>query len=145
LVYNGGVVAPTRRDAAMLDERKPMLLVVTDDFRRLSRLDDLLVRKGYLVTTCSTPADAEKAVAGKKVDLIILSKMGDVGDENALLWKVKNLCPQARAILLDDHPDWASSVAPLDSGADDLLTAPYSDDELLECVKNVLAGGASSA
>jgi DNA-binding response OmpR family regulator len=127
-------------EAAMVDERKPLLLVVTDDLGRLTRLDDLLVRRGYLVTTCSTLPDAEKAVAGKKLDLVIVSKMGEVGDENALIWKVKNLCPNARAILLDDHPDWASSVAPLNSGADELLSAPYSDDELLECVKMLLSG-----
>ncbi len=126
----------------MIDERKPLLLVVTDDFQRLNRLDDLLVRKGYLVTTCSTVADAEKAIGGRKVDLVIVSKMGDVGDENALIWKVKQLSPNARAILLDDHPDWAASVAPLDAGADELLSAPYTDDELLECVKNLLSGEA---
>ena len=125
----------------MVDEWKPLILVVTDDLRRLSRLDDQLTRKGYLVTTCSTHADAVKAVAGKKLDLVIVSKMGDVGDENALIWKVKDLCPKARAILLDDQPDWASTVAPLNSGADEVLTAPYSDDELLECVKNLLSGG----
>jgi len=124
----------------MTDERMPLLLVVTDDLRRLTRLDDLLVRKGYLTTTCSTLADAEKAIAGRKVDLVIVSKMGDVGDENALIWKVKQLSPDARAILLDDHPDWAAEVAPLNSGADELLTAPYSDDELLDCVKNLLSG-----
>jgi DNA-binding response OmpR family regulator len=124
----------------MVDERKPLLLVVTDDLRRLSRLDDLLVRKGYLVTTCSTHSDAVRAIAGKKLDMVLVSKMGDVGDENALIWKVKNLCPKARAILLDDHPDWASSVAPLNSGADEVLTAPYSDEDLLECVKSLLSG-----
>ena len=124
----------------MVDEQKPLLLVVTDDFQRLSRIDDLLVRKGYLVTTCSTHADAEKAIAGRKVDLVIVSKMGDVGDENALIWKVKQLSPNARAILLEDHPDWAASVAPLNSGADELLSAPYTDDELLECVNNLLSG-----
>ena len=132
MVYNGG----------MPDERKPLLLVVTDNFQRLNRLDDLLVRKGYLVTTCSTVVDAEKAIAGRKVDLVIVSKMGDVGDENALIWKVKQLSPNARAILLDDSPDWAASVAPLDAGADELLSAPYTDDELLECVKNLLSGEA---
>jgi len=126
----------------MIDERKPLLLVVTDDFQRLNRLDDLLVRKGYLVTTCSTLADAEKAIAGRKVDLVIVSKMGDVGDENALIWKVKQLSPNARAILLDDSPDWAASVAPLNSGADELLSAPYTDDDLLGCVKTLLSGEA---
>jgi len=123
----------------MLEQRKPLLLVVTDDLQRLSRLDDMLVRKGHLVTTCSTCADAEKAIAGKKVDLVIASKMGDVGEEMALIWKVKNLCPAARAILLDDHPDWAGSVAPLNSGADEVLSAPYSDDDLLECVERLLS------
>jgi DNA-binding response OmpR family regulator len=126
----------------IFDEQKPLLLVVTDDLQRLTRLDDMLVREGHLVTTCSTLADAEKMIAGKKVDLVIVSKMGDVGEENALIWKVKQLSPNARAILLDDHPDWAASVAPLNSGADELLSAPYSDEELLQCVKTLLSGGA---
>ena len=123
----------------MFEERKPLLLIVADDLRKLTELDSLLGRKGYLVTTCSTHEDAEKAVAGKKVDLVIVSKMGEEGDEQALIWKVKRLSPAARSLLLHEATDWASSVAPLDSGADELLAAPYSDADVLRCVEQLLS------
>ncbi|HEV3026421.1 MAG TPA: hypothetical protein VG457_02555, partial [Planctomycetota bacterium] len=109
-----------------------------DDLGRLTYLDSLLGRKGNLITTCSTRADAEKAVAGNKLDLVIVGKMGEEGDENALIWKVKNLSPGTKLIQLVDNPDWAASVAPLDPGADELLSAPYSEEDLLKSVERLL-------
>lgn len=122
----------------MVDERKPLILVVADDLAKLTYLDSLLGRKGNLITTCSTRRDAEKAVGGQKVDLVIVGKMGEEGDENALIWKVKNLSAETKVIQLVDHPDWAASVAPLNAGADELLSAPYSEEELLECIRRLL-------
>jgi DNA-binding NtrC family response regulator len=125
----------------MSDEKKPLILVVADDLGRLTYLDSLLGRKGNLITTCSTHADAEKAVAGNKVDLVIVSKMGEEGDENALVWKIKNLSPGTKSIQLVDNPDWAATIAPLNAGADELLTAPYSEEELLESIQRLLSDG----
>jgi DNA-binding response OmpR family regulator len=125
----------------MLDEKKPLLLVVADDLGKLTYLDSLLGRKGNLITTCSTRADAEKAVVGHKVDLVVVGKMGEEGDENALIWKVKDLSPGTKIIQLVDNPEWAESVAPVDAGADELLSAPYSEEELLECIKRLLSDG----
>jgi len=122
-------------------EKKPLILVVADDLGKLTYLDSLLGRKGNLVTTCSTRADAEKAVAGHKVDLIIVGKMGEEGDENALIWKIKHLSPGTQSIQLVDNPDWAASVAPLNAGADELLSAPYSEEELLESIQRLLSHG----
>jgi DNA-binding NtrC family response regulator len=136
----------------MSDEKKPLILVVADDLGRLTYLDSLLGRKGNLITTCSTRADAEKAVAGHKLDLVIVGKMGEEGDENALIWKVKNLSPGTKIIQLVDNPDWAASVAPLNAGADELLSKPYSEEDLLESIQRLLSdrfppprpGGATS-
>jgi|SRR5579859_5299327 len=125
----------------MSDAKKPLILVVADDLRRLTYLDSFLGRKGNLITTCSTRADAEKAVAGHKLDLVVVGKMGEEGDENALIWKVKSLSPGTRIIQLVDNPDWAASVAPLNAGADELLSAPYSEEELLESVQRLLSDG----
>jgi len=122
-------------------EKKPLILIVADDLGKLTYLDSLLGRKGYLVTTCSTRADAEKAVAGHKVDLIIVGKMGEEGDENALIWKIKTLSPVTQSIQLVDNPDWAASVAPLNAGADELLSAPYSEEDLLESINRLLGHG----
>lgn len=122
----------------MTAEKKPLILVVADDLGKLTYLDSLLGRKGNLVTTCSTRSDAEKAVAGHKVDLIIVGKMGEEGEENALIWKIKNLSPGTQSIQLVDNPDWAATVAPLNAGADELLSAPYSEEDLLESIRRLL-------
>jgi len=125
----------------MSAEKKPLILVVADDLGKLTYLDSLLGRKGNLVTTCSTRADAEKAVAGHKVDLIIVGKMGEEGEENALIWKIKTLSPGTQSIQLVDNPDWAATVAPLNAGADELLSAPYSEEDLLESIRRLLRPG----
>jgi len=123
----------------MSDAKRPLILVVADDLGKLTYLDSLLGRKGNLITTCSTRADAERAVAGHKLDLVIVGRMGEEGDENALIWKVKNLSPGTKLIQLVDNPDWAASIAPLNAGADELLSAPYSEEELLESIKRLLS------
>ena len=72
------------------------------------------------------------------MDLVIIGPMGDKGDELGLTYKVKEIRPATRVLLLHESKDWADSLAPLDPGADDLLTAPYSRDELLETVRKLL-------
>jgi DNA-binding response OmpR family regulator len=117
---------------------QPLILVVHGDLGKLTELDSILGRSGYLITTCSTGADARKAVAGNKVDLVIIGAMGDKGDELGLTWKVKEIRPATKVLLLHESKDWADSLAPLDPGADDLLSAPYTRDELLETVRKLL-------
>jgi DNA-binding response OmpR family regulator len=121
-------------------ENRPqqLILVVHGDLGKLTEIDSILGRSGYLITTCSTETDARKAVAGNKVDLVIIGPMGDKGDELGLTYKVKEIRPATKVVLLHESKDWADSLAPLDPGADDLLTAPYTRDELLETVRKLL-------
>ncbi|HLY09157.1 MAG TPA: hypothetical protein VKW04_07650 [Planctomycetota bacterium] len=123
----------------MADLQKPLILVVDGDLGKLTTLDSLLGRAGNLITTCSTFPDAQKAVAGNKVNLVIIGRMGDEGEELALTWKVKDISPSTKVLLLKDSKDYADSVAPLDPGADELLSAPYTNDELLATVTALLA------
>jgi two-component system phosphate regulon response regulator OmpR len=123
---------------AMTEKTQPLILVVHGDLGKLTEIDSILGRSGYLITTCSTAADAKKAVAGNQVDLVLIGPMGDKADEVALTWKVKDLRPTTKVLLLHESTDWADSLAPLDPGADDLLSAPYTRDELLEAVRKLL-------
>jgi len=52
---------------------------------------------------------------------------------------VKDISPSTKVLLLKDSKDYADSVAPLDPGADELLSAPYTNDELLATVTALLA------
>src|SRR4051812_45000590 len=97
--------------SSMTDERQPLILVVDGDLGKLSYLDSFLGRKGNRVATCSTPADALKAVTGHAVDLVIIGKLGDEAEEMALVWKVKERTPETRVLLLNDHPDAVASIA----------------------------------
>jgi len=122
----------------MTDRPQPLILVVHGDLGKLTEIDSILGRSGYLITTCSTAPDAKKAVAGNKVDLVLIGPMGDKADEVGLTWKVKEIRPTTKVLLLHESTDWADSLAPLDPGADDLLSAPYTRDELLEAVRKLL-------
>jgi DNA-binding response OmpR family regulator len=124
---------------AMTDPRQPLIMIVDRDLGKLTTLDSLLARKGgFLITTCSTVADAQRAAAGRKVDLVLIGKLGDKGEEVALTWKVKDINPATKVLILHESDDWAGSIAPLDPGADDLLSAPYTEDELLKAVQGLL-------
>lgn len=125
---------------AMTDTRQPLVMVVDRDLGKLTALDSVLARKGgYLITTCSTVADAERAAAGRKVDLVLIGTLGDQGEEVGLTWKVKDINPATKVLILHEASDWAGSIAPLDPGADDLLSAPYTEEELLKAVQELLS------
>jgi DNA-binding response OmpR family regulator len=123
---------------SMSEPLQPLILVVHGDLGKLTELDSILGRTGYRVTTCSTPGDAGKAASGNKVDLVIIGTMGDKGDELGLTWKLKEITPTMKVLLLNESSDWAGSIAPLDPGADDLLSAPYTRDDLLSAVRKLL-------
>lgn len=125
--------------SSMTDERQPLILVVDSDLGKLSSLDSLFGRKGNRVATCSTVTDALKAVTGHDIDLVIIGKLGDEAEEMGLAWVVKERTPATKVLLLNDHPDAAASIAPINPGADDLLCAPYTEEELAQCAGRLLA------
>lgn len=122
----------------MTNEHQPLILVVDGDLGKLSYLDSFLGRKGNRVATASTTKDALKAVTGHQVDLVIIGRMGDEAEELGLVAKVKQWAPATKVLLLNDHPDEAASIAPINPGADDLLCAPYTEEELADCARKLL-------
>ena len=110
----------------MTEEKRPLILIADRQLATLLSLDALLSLEGYRVTTCSSSFEALKVVARKKVDLVVV---GRVGPERhaTLVSKIKTISPETNVLVLtefDEDSIFAESIA---AGADRLLRRPYSE------------------
>jgi len=116
------------------------ILVVDDTPRNVKFLVDLLGIKGYSVVTASSGAEALKQVAAEQPDLVLLDVvMPDISGYEVCRQIRSN---QATAILpvvmvtaLDPSEE---RIKGLDAGADDFLTKPINQAELLARVRSLL-------
>ena len=122
----------------MSEEQKPLILIVDQHLNTLTRLDSLLSREGYRVSTCSSSAEALKAVAGQKLDLVVAGRAGPDRDGTALVSQLKALSPETGVLLLMDSNDDAIVAEAIASGADGLLRRSYSDSQVIQRVERLL-------
>ena len=121
----------------MSEEEKPLVLIVDRDLSTLTSLDSLLSREGYRVTTCSSSAEALKAMAGQKLDLVIAGRAGPERNGAALVSKLKRLSPETNVLLLMDS-NYDSVVADaIAAGADGLLRRSYSESQVIQRVEQL--------
>lgn len=122
----------------MFEEVKPLVMIVGSDLSSLTWLDHLLSREGHRVTLCCSPAEALKAVAGLKLDLVIVGSGRPEHSGEALIRKIKTLSPQTNILLLmeaGDDPVFADAIA---SGAEGLLRRSYSESQVMQRVDQAL-------
>jgi two-component system OmpR family response regulator len=115
----------------------PHLLIVDDDEDILSLLTTFFRKHSYTVTVAGDGAAMFRALDEHSIDLVILDLM--LRGEDGL-----NLCRRLRAtspvpiIMLTAMADHTDRVVGLEVGADDYLTKPFDQRELLARVKAVL-------
>ncbi len=122
------------------------ILIVEDDSRLLTQLDQLMQRHGYSVDLAD---DGEKALflfQEYPYDAAIV----DVGlpklDGFELIRKVRKNKLTCPILLLTARDRWQEKVEGLDAGADDYLTKPFQEEELLARINALIrrASGQSS-
>jgi two-component system phosphate regulon response regulator OmpR len=124
------------------------LLVVDDDARIRTLLQQFLIRNGYRVTTAADAARARRLLAGLVFDLIILDVMMPGEDGIAL---TRDLARNGRRglatpiLLLTARGETAHRIEGLEAGADDYLTKPFDPRELLLRVSAILRRAAAPA
>ena len=121
---------------AMPDQR-PHILVVDDAFDIREPLAKFLDKNGYRVTTAENAAAARSRLNAQKIDLIVLDVMMP-GEDGLSLCRYLSANTAIPVILLTAMSEETDKVVGLEVGADDYVTKPFSQRELLARIKNVL-------
>lgn len=127
-------------DSIMLDDDAAHLLVVDDDTRIRTLLQQFLTENGYRVTVAGTAAEARRKLNSLSFDLIILDVMmpGETGVELTKSLREEKDVP---ILMLTALSETDSRIAGLEAGADDYLPKPFDPRELLLRIANILRRG----
>ena len=126
------------RSAATDDSGGARLLVVDDEETILELLSGSLRFAGFEVMTAATGAEALRAAAASRPDLVLLDVMMPDGDGFEVVRRMRSSGPDVPVIFLSARDGVRERVAGLALGGDDYVTKPFSLDEVLERIRAVL-------
>ncbi len=119
-------------------EQEAHILIVEDEQKIRTALRDFLEFHAFKVSEAVDGLDAERAVAEKQFDLILLDLMLPKisGEQLCTKWRQEGL--QSPIIMLTAKGQQKEKIVGLNLGADDYITKPFSLEELLARIKAVL-------
>lgn len=115
------------------------LLLIEDDFKMASHLDESLKEHGILVTIISSREDIETVLTSPmKVDFIIMDRLISGVDSKSYLQKIKTKWDGIPLIVVSaiNTPNERTDL--LNLGADDYIGKPFSTQELIARIKALL-------
>jgi two-component system phosphate regulon response regulator OmpR len=118
----------------------PHLLVVDDDTRIRTLLQQFLASNGFRITVAGNAAEARRKLAGLDFDLIVLDVMMP-GESGVDLTKALRAEKDVPILMLTALSETDSRVTGLQAGADDYLPKPFDPRELILRVNNILRRG----
>lgn len=123
------------------------VLVVEDESAIAELIAINLRHAGYEVVLAADAEQAQAAVDATLPDLVLLDWMlpGQSGLQLARRWRGVARTKSLPVIMLTARAEEADTVAGLDAGADDYLTKPFSNQELLARIRAVLRRKAPEA
>ena len=117
---------------------QPHLLVVDDDERIRSLLQQFLVQDGYLISTAENAEQARILLTGIEFDLIILDVMMPGQDGVSFTGELRNLGNNTPILLLTARGETEDRIKGLEVCADDYLPKPFEPKELLLRINAIL-------
>jgi DNA-binding response OmpR family regulator len=119
-------------------EQEVHILIVEDEQKIRTALRDFLEFHGFEVSEAVDGLEAERTVAEKNFDLILLDLMLPKisGEQLCTRWRQEGL--QNPIVMLTAKGQQKEKIAGLNLGADDYITKPFSLEELLARIKAVL-------
>jgi len=116
---------------------KEDVLIIDDDPRLCRLLERYLVREGYVAASVNTCAEARDQMAKIPPSLILLDIMLPDSDGLTFLRELRGE-GTVPVILLTGKTDVIDRVVGLELGADDYITKPFEERELLARIRTVL-------
>ncbi|WP_103029085.1 sigma-54-dependent transcriptional regulator [Salinibacter altiplanensis] len=123
----------------------PHILAVDDEVMLHDVFERLFPREGIEVTACSSGTEAMEHLADAAFDLVLATHQMPGPDGMELLDHIQEHHPTVRVILLSDQDNAQNAVRAMQRGAADYIPKPFSTDELVDRVKDLLAEPAPSA
>ena len=116
----------------------PHLLIVDDDERIRSLLQQFLVQSDYLVSTAEDAEQARTLLSTIEFDLIILDVMMPGQDGISFTADLRILQNNTPILLLTARGETEDRIKGLEAGADDYLPKPFEPKELLLRINAIL-------
>jgi len=113
------------------------ILVVDDDAAIRDLVREYLAEHDYQVSVADSAAEMDKVLAGEPVDLVILDLKLPDEDGLAIARRLRESL-DLPIIILTGRKEEADRVMGLELGADDYVTKPFSQRELMARIKAVL-------
>lgn len=107
------------------------ILLLEDDLLLGETLTDLLEEEGYAVELCRNGQEALDATFAQRYDLYLLDINVPQIDGITLLNELRSADDRTPAVFLTSYNEKSSRKAGFESGADDYITKPFDNDELL--------------
>ena len=121
------------------------ILIAEDDSRLLTQLDTLLQQNGYSVDLADNGEHALYQLNEFPYDLAII----DIGlpklDGFDVIRKARQADVSCPVLILTARDRWQEKVEGLDAGADDYLTKPFNNEELLARTKALIRRASGQA
>jgi diguanylate cyclase (GGDEF)-like protein/PAS domain S-box-containing protein len=137
----GGLQGPSLihfNAAAGADPRPPRLLLVDDEPRALASLQEMLGGRGYAISTAATGKDAIDCLSAQRFDLVLLDLLMMDVDGHQVMDFINLHGLKADVIVVSGTVGIESAIGALKRGAHDYLRKPFSREELIKTVENVL-------
>lgn len=118
-------------------EQRYTILIVDDDPRICRLIQRYLEEEGYRICAASSGKEMRQRLAEVKVDLILLDiRLPD--EDGFTIAKELSALPNLAIIMVTGKSDPRDKVLGLELGADDYVTKPFDERELLARVRSVL-------
>jgi two-component system, OmpR family, response regulator len=113
------------------------ILIVDDDPRLCRSLARYFKQEGYRVRTATSGQEMRERLAAEKPSLVILDLMLP-GEDGFILARELRAASDVAIVFLTGKADTTDKVVGLELGADDYVTKPFVERELLARVRSVL-------